>query len=215
MELIGIQRARGRDLATGIVLGAALGLAALFLYLDTTETSTTGAAVSVLFGSLYAVAPSTVPVIIALSVVSLALLLALARPLLLSSVNPDLAAARGVPVRLVGALFLLALSLAVSLTALTIGAILGTALMIGPAATALRLVKRPAIAMVVAAGLGVLAAWLAIVLAYDSYYWPPHGHGWPVSFFVVAVVLVMYILAGVPAWWRARRGAAVVVPAPA
>jgi zinc/manganese transport system permease protein len=215
MELIGIQRARGRDLATGIVLGAALGLAALFLYLDTTQTSTTGVAVSVLFGSLFALAPSTVPVIIALSVVSLALLLVLARPLLLSSVNPDLAAARGVPVRLVGALFLLALSLAVSLTALTIGAILGTALMIGPAATALRLVKRPAVAMVVAAGLGIAATWLAIVLAYDSYYWPPHGHGWPVSFFVVGVVLVIYVLAGVPEWWRARRAAAVVAPGPA
>ncbi len=43
MELIGVQRPRGRDLATGIVLGAALGLAALFLYLDTTSSNTTGA----------------------------------------------------------------------------------------------------------------------------------------------------------------------------
>ncbi|HEV3055040.1 MAG TPA: metal ABC transporter permease [Solirubrobacteraceae bacterium] len=211
MELIGIQRPRGRDLATGIVLGAALGLAALFLYLDTTQSTSTGTAVSVLFGELFAVASSTVPVIVALAVVSLLLLLLIGRPLLLSSVNPDLAAARGVPVRLVGAAYLLALSLAVSLTALTIGAILGTALMIGPAATALRLVKRPAVAMAVAAGLGVLATWLAIVLAYDSYYWPPHGHGWPVSFFLVAVALAMYVLSGVPAWWRARRTAAVPV----
>jgi len=213
MELIGIQRPRGRDLATGIVLGAALGLAALFLYLDTTQSTSTGTAVSVLFGELFAVASSTVPVIVALAVVSLLLLLLIGRPLLLSSVNPDLAAARGVPVRLVGAVYLLALSLAVSLTALTIGAILGTALMIGPAATALRLVKRPAVAMAVAAALGVLATWLAIVLAYDSYYWPPHGHGWPVSFFLVAVALAMYVLSGVPAWCRARRTAAVPVPA--
>ena len=55
MELIGIQRPRGRDLATGIVLGAAIGLAALFLYLDTTCHNTTGAAVTILFGSVFAI----------------------------------------------------------------------------------------------------------------------------------------------------------------
>jgi zinc/manganese transport system permease protein len=211
MELIGVQRPRGRDLATGIVLGAALGLAALFLYLTTTETSTSGAPVTVFFGSLFVLDHSLIPAIVALSVVSLALLLAVGRPLLLSSVNPDLAAARGVPVRLVGAVYLLSLSLAVSLTALTIGAILGTALMIGPAATALRLVKRPAVAMAVAGGLGVFATWLAIVLAYDSINWP--GHSWPVSFFLVAVVLVIYLLSGVPEWLRRRRVSAVPVPA--
>ena len=54
MELIGIQRARGRDLATGIVLGAGFGLAALFLYLGTTSQSTTGATVTILFGSIFA-----------------------------------------------------------------------------------------------------------------------------------------------------------------
>jgi zinc/manganese transport system permease protein len=206
MELVGIQRPRGRDLATGIVLGLALGLAALFLYLDTTHQSTTGVTTSVLFGSLFAVDTSTIPAIVALSLTSLTIVLALIRPLLLSTVNPDLAAARGVPVRLLGAVYLMALAVAVSLSALTIGAILGTALMIGPAATALRLVKRPGVSMVVAAGIGVLATWLGIVLAYDSYRWPPHGHGWPVSFFVVAVVLAMYLVAGLPDWVRTRRG---------
>ena len=61
MELIGIQRPRGRDLATGIVLGAGLGLAALLLYLDTTYHNTTGATVTILFGSVFTVARSTVP----------------------------------------------------------------------------------------------------------------------------------------------------------
>jgi zinc/manganese transport system permease protein len=207
MELIGIQRPRGRDLATGIVLGASLGLAALFLYLDTTYHSTTGATVTILFGSLFAVDTSTIPVIVALSAIALALVVLIQRPLLLSSVNPDMAAARGIPVRLIGAAYLLALSVAVSLAALTIGAILGTALMVGPAATALRLTKRPGIAMAAAAGIGVAATWLGIVLAYDSYYWPPHGHGWPVSFFVVTAVLVFYLLAAVPGRWRARKAA--------
>ena len=55
MELIGVQRRRGRDLATGVVLGSGLGLAALFLYLESTHQSTTGTTVSVLFGSLFSV----------------------------------------------------------------------------------------------------------------------------------------------------------------
>jgi zinc/manganese transport system permease protein len=208
MELIGVQRPRGRDLATGIVLGASLGLAALFLYLDTTYHSTTGVTVTVLFGSLFAVDPSMVPVIVALSVAALALVVLIQRPLLLSSLNADMAAARGVPVRLIGALYLLALAMAVSLAALTIGAILGTALLVGPAATAMRLSNRPGVAMVCAAAIGIAATWLGIVLAYDSFDWPPHGHGWPVSFFVVAVILVLYLLAGLPALRRARRAGA-------
>ena len=53
MDLIGVQRVRGRDLATGVVLGAAIGLTALFLYLDTTASATTGATQQVLFGSIF------------------------------------------------------------------------------------------------------------------------------------------------------------------
>jgi zinc/manganese transport system permease protein len=196
MELIGIQRPRGRDLATGIVLGASLGLAALFLYLDTTHQSTTGATVTILFGSLFAVDPSTIPAVVALSVAAVAIILVIQRPLLLSSINPDLAAARGIPVRLIGALYLLALALSVALSALTIGAILGTALLVGPAATALRLTSRPGRAMLTASAVAIAATWIGVVLSYDSFHWPPHGHGWPVSFFVVAVVLVAYLVAG-------------------
>jgi len=209
MELIGIQRPRGRDLATGIVLGASLGLAALFLYLDTTYHSTTGATATILFGSLFAIDSSTTPVIIGLSLVALVLVVLVQRPLLLSSLNADMAAARGIRVRLVGALYLLALAVAVSLSALTIGAILGTALLVGPAATALRVTKRPGTAMLIAPLIGVAATWLGVVLAYDSFYWPPHGHGWPVSFFVVAVILSLYLLAGLP---RRRRARAVAAP---
>ena len=87
------------------------------------------------------------------------------------------------------------MALAVSLAALTIGAVLTTALLIGPPATALRLVKRPGLAALVAGAIGVLATWLGILLAYDSYDWPPGGHGWPVSFLVVAVVFVFYLVA--------------------
>jgi len=204
MELVGIQRPRGRDLATGIVLGGGIGLAALFLYFDTTFHNTTGAAVTILFGSVFAVAGSTIPFIVLLAVLALAVMLVVYRPLLLTSVSAEMAAARGIPVRLVGVLYLLALALATALAAITVGTILSTALLIGPAATALRLTKRPLLALLGAAAIGVTAMWLGIVLAYDSYDWPPTGRGWPVSFFVVSLVFLLYLLSGLPDRRRRR-----------
>jgi zinc/manganese transport system permease protein len=208
MEALGVQRPRGRYLATGIVLGAAIGLAALFLYLDSTSSSNTGAAVTVLFGSLFTVESSTLPLVGALAAVVVAVLLVIHRPLLLSTVNPEIAAARGVPVRLVGAAYLLSLGVSMALSAITIGAILSTALLVGPAAAALRLTRRPGVAVALAGLLGVAATWIGIVLAYDSYYWPPKG-GWPVSFFVVSLVFAFYLLSGVPAWLARREARAV------
>jgi zinc/manganese transport system permease protein len=194
MEAIGVQRRRGRDVATGVVLGAALGAAALFLYLGTLQTATTGASFAVLFGSIFVISPDTVPALVASGVIALLVVAVLARVLLLTSVSPDLARARGVNVRLVGVAYLAALAVSVSLAAVAIGAVLSTALLIGPSATALRVTKSPGRAMAAAALTGLAATWLGIVLAYDSYYWPPYGHGWPVSFFVVILVLIGYLL---------------------
>jgi zinc/manganese transport system permease protein len=205
MELVGVQRVRGRDLATGIVLGAGIGLAALFLYLDTTQGTGSGSTVTILFGSIFAISSSTIPAVVVLAALAVALIVALYRPLLLSTVSPEMAAARGIPVRLVGALYLLALALATALAAITIGTILSTALLIGPAAAALRLTRRPLRAMLVAIGIGVAAVWIGVVLAYDSYHWPPKEHGWPVSFFVVALVFLLYLASGVVEWRRERR----------
>ena len=205
IEAIGTRRAKSRDLATGIVLGAALGFAALFLYFDTTHSSTTGATITVLFGSLFVIDTSIVPAIVGLSAAVLATVLLLYRPLLLATLSPDLAQARGIRVRLLGVGYLVAMAVAVSLAALTIGAVLATALLIGPPATALRLVKRPGLAALVGGGIGVLATWLGILLAYDSYYWPPVEHGWPVSFLIVALVFAFYLLSsGLTAGWRRR-----------
>ena len=130
--------------------------------------------------------------------------------LLLSSLSPDLAAARGVPVRAVGAAFLMALAVSVALSAMIIGAVLSTALLIGPAATALRVTKGPVRAAAVAAGIGVAATWLGILLAYDSYYWPPAGRGWPVSFFVVTLITGGYLVGYLRP--RASRAAAAEPP---
>ncbi len=221
VELIGIRRPRGRDVATGIVLGASLGLASLFLYEDTVTSSTTGAAVNVLFGSIFTLPPGTEVVMVVLGVASVALVAALYRPLLLSSVSSELAAARRVPVRLVGAGFLLALALAVSMSALTIGAVLSTALLVGPAATALRVTRRTGVAIAVAVVVGVVACWAGTLAAYDSTVWAG-GNGWPVSFCIVAVLFVCYLASGLLAYVRksrrhpgagARRGALEAVEA--
>jgi zinc/manganese transport system permease protein len=75
-----------------------------------------------------------------------------------------------------------------------IGSVLSTALLIGPAATALRVAKGPVRAMAAAAGIGVAATWIGIVLAYDSFYWPPARRGWPVSFFVVTLIVGCYLV---------------------
>ncbi len=122
MELIGVRRSRGRDVATGIVLGASLGLAALFLYLDTTHSTTTGATINVLFGSIFTISASLVPVVVVLGLVSLGLMgVPLPAPAAQLGQRRAGPAARGVPVRLVGIGYLAALAIAVSLSAITIG----------------------------------------------------------------------------------------------
>lgn len=211
MDLFGSQRRKSHDAATGIVLGAVLGLSALALYLDTTTSSTTGVTVTVLFGSLFNITGYTVPATIALATLGLALLTLLYRPLLLSSLNTELAAARGIRVRTLGLVFMIVMGNTVALGSLIVGTILTPALLIGPAATALRLTRRPVAAMSIAGGIGAGATWLGILLAFDSYHWPPStGDGWPVSFFVIALIFAVYLGSGL----RRHRADRVVRPTP-
>lgn len=204
MDVIGVQRLRGRDLATGIVLGAAIGLSALFLYLTTTTSATSGATQRVLFGSIYTTTSGTIPAVAILGTIAVSTIAITWRPLLLATVSPDIAAARGVPVRLVGLAYMLAMAVSVGLSSLAIGAILSTALLIGPAAAALRLTRKVASAVAVACVIGVGATWIGILLAYDSYYWSASHQGLPVSFFVVAVIFATYLVSGL----AARQGRA-------
>lgn len=193
MELMGVERARERDLATGVVLGAGLGLAALFLYLDATTRSASGATVTIMFGSMFAIPSSTIYLAIPVGASALFVTGALYRPLLLSSLSPELAMARSVHVRLIGMLQMLVLGIASALSAMTVGAILSTALLIGPAATALRVARRPSIALGLASLIGLGATWLGILLAYDSANWIS-GQVWPVSFFIVTLIFLAFLL---------------------
>jgi zinc/manganese transport system permease protein len=207
MDLVGVERERGRDVATGIVLGTALGLAALFLYLDTTKSATTGAAQQILFGSIFTVDPSTVPLVLVLSGVGLAIVGAINRPLLLSSLSAELTRARGINLRAVAILFMIAMAVSVGLSSITVGSILSTALLIGPAATSVRLTRSLRSSLIVAAALGVAATWLGILFAYDSFYWVPSSQGLPVSFFIVSLVFIGYLVSGLGVLGREARRA--------
>ena len=205
MDMIGVRRLRGRDLATGIVLGTAIGLSALFLHLTTTVGATSGATQHVLFGSIFVTPAGTVPVVAALGAVALGVIAVIYRPLLLATVSPDVAAARGIPVRVVSLAYMLSLAVSVGLSSLAIGAILSTALLIGPAAVALRLTRRTGGAVGLACLIGVVTTWLGILLAYDSFYWGTSRQALPVSFFIVALIFASYLMSGVPAARRMVR----------
>ena len=194
MEAIGVERVRQRDVATGIVLGGATGLSALFLYLITLNSSRTGSTQSILFGSLFSVSNSSFVLISALSLVVTLALGALGRPLLLTSVSPDAARARGVAVRRVALAYTLLMAVTVGLSAIVIGSVLSTALLIGPPAAALRLGRRLGASLVMAVVLGAGAVVAGVVASYDSYYWWPSHRALPVSFCVVTMVVVELIV---------------------
>lgn len=185
-------RARERDVATGVILALALGLGAMFLYVNTRFV---GAPFTLLFGSIFEVDPDTTRVMVLIGLGCLSVLALIYRPLLFGSLSPETAAARGVPVRVISALFLICMAIGVAEAAQVVGVLLSTALLIGPPATAGYLVSRPAPCIALAAALGILETWLGIDLAYVSYNWPPGGKGWPVSFFITTLVLLFYLLA--------------------
>ncbi|MDQ1113603.1 zinc/manganese transport system permease protein [Microbacterium testaceum] len=192
MEAIGTRRLEGRDVATGVVFGAGMGLTALFLTLDTLIGGSSNAAISVLFGSLFSVDSRLVPVIVALGAATLAIVAAVWRWVSLETLDRDLAAARGVPTRWASTLFLIALALSVQLSSLSIGAILSTALLIGPAATALLFTRRLGTAAALAAVIAVGQVGVGCLVSFASYDWFG-GNSWPVSFTIVAAVFLTYM----------------------
>ena len=138
-----------------------------------------------------------------MSVVTLAVLATIYRPLLLSSFSAELTRARGINLRGVGLAFMMTMAVSVGLSAIAVGSILSTALLIGPAAAAVRLTTSVRGAMSLAGLIGVLAVGLGILFAYDSFYWLPSSQGLPVSFFIVGLIFVTYLVSGLSV---VRRG---------
>jgi zinc/manganese transport system permease protein len=173
--------------------------------LDTTRSATTGAAQQILFGSIFTVDPSTVPLVLVLSALALAIVVAINRPLLLSSLSAELTRARGINLRGVALAFMVAMAVSVGLSSITVGSILSTALLIGPAATSVRVTRTLHASLLMAAVLGIAATWLGILFAYDSFYWIPSSQGLPVSFFIVSLVFLGYLASGLPFVRRRAR----------
>jgi len=148
---------------------------------------------NLLFGSFLGISPSQVIVLLAVAAAALAALALVARPLFFASVDPDVAAARGVPVRLLSGVFLVLLGCAAAEVSQITGALLVFALLVMPAATAQLFTARPMASFWLTIAIGLIVVWLALAAAYYSVY--------PVGFFVTTIGFVAY---GVAAACRAR-----------
>lgn len=164
------QRIGERDIAVGTVLAWVLGLGVLFLSLFTAHASggTGFSGVTVLFGNILSISPSQVRLIIGVGASIVLALLSIARPLLFASLDPDVAAARGVPVRLLGLAFMALLAMTVAEAVQAVGALLVFALLLLPAAIAERLTARPYAALGMAAAFAVLSTWLGLAIGFYS-----------------------------------------------
>ena len=178
------ERLAQRDVAIGIVLALSLGLGLLFLHFFTAYATQ---ATSLLFGNVLAVDRHTVWILLALGLVSVAALAVISRPLLFASLQPELAEAKGVSLRLYAVLFLAVVALATAECAQIVGVLLVFALMIGPAATAQRLTTGFGAGILLSAILALVEAWAGITLAFYT--------DWPSSFWITALSAGIYLLA--------------------
>jgi zinc/manganese transport system permease protein len=147
-----------------------------------------GGVTSLLFGSFLGITTTQVWVLLGVAVAVLVVLAAIARPLLFASVDPDVAAARGVPVRLLAILFLVLLGAAVAGASQITGSLLVFALLVMPAATAQTLTARPALSIALSVALALTVTWLGLIAAYYSPY--------PIGFYVATFAFAGYVLAG-------------------
>jgi zinc/manganese transport system permease protein len=182
MGLLG-ERISNRDVAIGVVLSLSLGFGLLFLHFYTAFATEVTA---LLFGNVLAVERSTIVTLIALGVVTLACLSAIMRPLIFASLQPELAEAKGVPLRFVSTAFLAIVALAVSESAQIVGILLVFSLMVGPPATAQRLMTGLWGGMALSAVIALADAWLGIAIAYWT--------DWPVSFCIALLSALGYFV---------------------
>ncbi len=153
----------GDGIAIAAIFTFGLGLGVLFLHLYAGQAEN---AYAILFGAVLGISDREVVIIVATAAISLAVLAAIARPLLFASIDPSVAQARGVPVRALSLLFLLLLAFAVAQAVQVVGTLLIFALLVTPAATAQRLSTRPAVAIWLSVMLALSFTWLGLAIAY-------------------------------------------------
>jgi zinc/manganese transport system permease protein len=177
-------RIRERDSVVGVVMAFGLGLGVLFITLYSRYASE---AFAILFGAITAVSRADLMLLIAVATITIVGLAVMYRPLTFATVDPIVAEARGVPVRLISILFLLMLAAAVAEAVQVVGVLLILTLLITPGATAERLTAHPGVATVASVGVALFATVGGIVLALLTTV--------PVSFYVTTIAFTCYVLA--------------------
>jgi zinc/manganese transport system permease protein len=194
---------RERDSTIGVILAFGLGLGVLLLsHYHGFATSAT----NVLFGNILGISTGQLAALVAIGAVVAVVLLVTYRPLLFASVDPDVAQARGVPTRLLGIVFMLALAVAVTSAAQVVGTLLVLSLAITPAAAAQRLTARPVL-------VSALSVAFALVAADGGVLWSLAGTTRP-TVLVTTISFAIYVLARVlgPFVMRASDGGVVSRP---
>ncbi len=196
------ERARGRSVEIGMVLSFALGLGVLFLSIYTrSSASHANAGVSILFGSILSVQPADILRMLASGGAALVTLAFIYRPLLFASIDPAAARARGVPVRMLSVVFLLVLALAAAACTFVVGVLLSSALLIAPAAAAVRLTHRPLHSLLLSLAFGLGITWAGLLVSFAG----PWRHP-PVGFSISALAALVYATATILGRNRRRRG---------
>ncbi len=200
-------RGRADDTVIGNLFAWILGLGALFLTVYTTSSSGTDATsgVNVLFGSIFGLSAGQAAADAAISLAIAAVVVGIARPLLFSSIDGSVAAARGVPVRPLGFVFLGLVGVTAAAATQAVGALLLLGLLATPAGAAQRLTARPFVALWLSAGIAVASVWGGLAIAYAFASVPP-------SFGILAVATGVYLLAAVVTAGRSTGGRRFVWP---
>lgn len=188
------RRTVDRETATGSILAVATALGVLFASL---ASESAGSVTSILFGNLLAVTSQQLVTFGIMTAVVLIVLAAIGRPLLFSSVDPQVAEAKGVAVRSLGLVFLVLLALVTTMAVQVVGTLLLFALVITPAATALALTARPVLAAVASAAIALASVWVGLVVAV-MFNLPP-------SFPIVALAFVAWLTVTLIARRRSGR----------
>ncbi len=175
-------RAAHRDAQIGIVLAFLLGIGVLFISLYTGYATE---AYSILFGEILGISSSDVLLTLVAGSIVLFAVGIVYRPLLFSSLDEDVAEARGIPTVWIGVVFMLLVAVATSIAVQVVGVLLIFSLMVTPAATAQLLAKRPQRAIVISVLVALMAVWSGLFI---SFYEP-----YPVSFFITSIVFVFYL----------------------
>lgn len=188
------ERLAQRDVAIGIILALSLGLGLLFLHFFTAYATQ---ATALLFGNVLAVDVGTVWTLLGLGIVTVVLLAVISRPLLFASLQPELAEAKGVSLRLYAVLFAAIVALATAECVQIVGVLLVFALMVGPAAAAQQVSTGVAGGIALSAGLALAEAWSGIALAFYT--------DWPSSFWITLLSAGVYFLTVASRAGLARR----------